>query len=275
MKYTIGITTFNDVNNVTKCIHSIVPFLTDDYECLIIDDGSESSIQNQIKQIAQLHPSIRVMLSSHNKGLVRQCNTLLEASQGEYILILNNDIVWQKNVVDHMLSFFNGKVGIGGMCGIQLTSQFDSIHIHNNQIQSPIYVDAVAGYCMMIHRSVIQTGIRFDNSIRFMIHEDVDFCLQAKLKSISSVMIPQIPLQHIGHQSLHLYKTSFDALFYSNWMYMIQKWSNKLAFNNLQSVQNKLSEELKQRITLQKSREVETSSFYDVILPNQQENSSA
>jgi len=270
MKYTIGITTFNDVDNVTKCIHSIIPFLTKDYECLVIDDGSESSIQNQVKQITQLHPSIRVLLSPHNKGLVEQCNNLLEASQGDCILILNNDVIWKKNVVEHMRPYLNRKIGIGGMCGIQLTSQFDSIHIHNNQIQSSLYVDAVAGYCMMIHRSVIQTGIRFDNSIRFMIHEDVDFCLQAKLKNIGSVMIPKIPLRHIGHQSLHLYKASFDALFYSNWKYVVQKWSNKLAFNNLQLVQQKLNQELKERVDLQKSRKVETSSFYDVILPSQQ-----
>lgn len=266
MKYSIIICTFKNVEYTRICLDSLIPYLTKDIECIVIDDGSNNEMGNILMEYQKKHPSIQAHIHSDNTGPIQRRNEGLAYATGDYILFMDNDTVWTGNVVEvlqsHMAKLPN--CGIVGMCGILMPSIHSSIHIHQTKLANPIEVHAVPSYCMLVKRDLVVQGLRFDSQMKFIQHEDVDYCLQASQMGVTIYAVPNIPLTHTEHGSLAYYSTEFTYRFEFNWKYLVTKWQGKISTMNNSFVNLQLKALLKNGMHITKTKEIPYGIFYDI-----------
>lgn len=83
------------------CLDALLAQTYPNIEVIIVDNASEDGSQDYIKQH---YPDVRLIELSENRGFTGACNVGLEAAEGDYLALLNNDTEvhpdWAAAVVD-------------------------------------------------------------------------------------------------------------------------------------------------------------------------------
>ncbi len=80
---------YNAAKYITEAIQSVLDQTFEDFELLIVNDGSTDET---VEMISKFHdPRIRLLHNDRNRGLVYTRNVLLKEARGEYIAILDSD----------------------------------------------------------------------------------------------------------------------------------------------------------------------------------------
>jgi glycosyltransferase involved in cell wall biosynthesis len=88
-KVTVFMAAYNAANYITEAIQSVLNQTFDDFELLIVNDGSTDETVEIINKFQD--PRIRLIHNDRNRGLVYTRNVLLTEARGEYIAILDSD----------------------------------------------------------------------------------------------------------------------------------------------------------------------------------------
>lgn len=84
----IVIPTFNGVALLRRCLQTVERYRPADSEVIVVDDGSTDSTSDQVR----LHfPTVRLVRLAGNSGFCRAANAGLEAANGRFVELLNND----------------------------------------------------------------------------------------------------------------------------------------------------------------------------------------
>lgn len=102
-RFTVCIPTYNRSSLVQRAIHSVLTQDFDDFELLVIDDGSTDDTKKEIEKITDLR--LRY-ISKDNGGKHTALNCGFQEAKGEYFIILDSDDFF----VPHCLSFLNQKI---------------------------------------------------------------------------------------------------------------------------------------------------------------------
>ena len=83
----------NTAQYLAECIGSILSPRMTDFELLLIDDGSTDGESGaSCDRYAAAHPERSRAIHKPNGGVGEARNVGIEAAQGEYLLMLNNDV---------------------------------------------------------------------------------------------------------------------------------------------------------------------------------------
>ncbi len=80
---------YNRAALVGRCIESVLRQPVDDWELILVDDGSTDDSVSVMRSYAD--PRIRVIVSDANRGIGPSRNTGIDASTGEWIICLDSD----------------------------------------------------------------------------------------------------------------------------------------------------------------------------------------
>lgn len=72
-------------------------------EVIVVDDGSEDNSVNVIKKF----PKVKLLINSKNVGFSQTVDKGVEEARGELILLLNTDVLPQKDFLEPLLTHFN------------------------------------------------------------------------------------------------------------------------------------------------------------------------
>lgn len=207
------------VNELTKCINSILQSSYKNYEIIIVENNSQEKSIFEYYDKLKRYDNIKIV--KYDKKLFNYSkinNFGRKFAKGEYILLLNNDVeVITKNWLEEMLGIceqsnvgivgakllYNDNsvqhagvvIGVGGVAG----------HIHKNIKDSdPGYFSraniinnfsAVTAACMLIKASIYDevNGLDEDFQVAF---NDVDFCMKVREKGYLVVYTPFATLYH-------------------------------------------------------------------------------
>lgn len=108
MKLSIVTTMYNSAEYLPKCVDSLLnqDLLEDDYEIILVNDGSPDNSLELANQYASRHKNIKV-LSHANKGLAGARNTGLEAATGEYLCFVDPDDYVRANIYGKLLGMMD------------------------------------------------------------------------------------------------------------------------------------------------------------------------
>ncbi len=116
MKLSFIIPVYNVASYLRKCVDSLLAQDYDDYEIILVDDGStdgcadicdeyvKSPITNDQSQITNYKSPIIRVLHRKNGGLSAARNTGIKMAQGEYLCFVDSDDYWQPSVLGGLMA---------------------------------------------------------------------------------------------------------------------------------------------------------------------------
>jgi glycosyltransferase involved in cell wall biosynthesis len=91
MKLSIVVAAYNVAPYITRCLDSLAEQTIEDYEILVINDGSTDGTPELVKACAARYPHIVLIDKKENEGLSEARNTGLAAATGTYVAFVDGD----------------------------------------------------------------------------------------------------------------------------------------------------------------------------------------
>ena len=102
----VVIPNYNGEKFLKDCLESLKRQTFEDMEVIMVDNGSTD---NSVGTAKELYPEIRVVELGSNTGFAFAVNRGIEAAEGEYVLLLNNDTIVFPNFVKNQYKMIKGK----------------------------------------------------------------------------------------------------------------------------------------------------------------------
>ena len=238
----IVILTFNQLEYTKKCVESIRKYTPEHHEIIFVDNGSKDGTVKWLKQLVKEDDNYRLIENSKNLGFSKGCNQGIEASGGQYILLLNNDVVvtegWLSGMIECLES--SPETGIIGpmtnnISGIQkdIFADYQSVdHLdvyakgfRERNRHRRIPVRRVVGFCMLFRRELVGKIGMLDESFGSGNFEDDDFCLRAALEGYENYIAGGVFIHHYGNRTFLGNRIDYYAAMAKNRKLFAKKWN--------------------------------------------------
>lgn len=239
----IIILTFNQIEYTKGCIESIKRYTPKPYEIIFVDNGSKDGTVEWLRRIVRETPDYRLIENKENQGFAGGNNQGMAEARGEYIVLMNNDVVVTPGWLDRMIAVAerNPKIGMVGpmsnyVSGPQRVSQvgYDTTTLTGlNQFAqdysqrrmgrvNPFW--RVVGFCMLIKRSVVEKIGGLDERYGLGNFEDDDFSLRARLAGFEPWIAGDCFVHHFGSRTFSGSGIDYQESLKRNWEIFKKKW---------------------------------------------------
>lgn len=86
--------TYNGEKFISRSIHSVLNQSFNDWELIVIDDGSKDDILKKVWEFSSKDGRIRCLKNENNLGIQKSLNRGLKEARGKYIARIDDDDVW-------------------------------------------------------------------------------------------------------------------------------------------------------------------------------------
>ena len=242
---------YNHLQHTQEMLDSLIQSLPEwlDYEIILVDDASTDSTREWLYNLNS--PRIRFLINQDNQGYARTNNRGIAEAKGEYLGLLNNDLLFELGWFEPMFEILTNSLLNTGLVGniqykiadqtidhtgvqLNLCGQFEHIHdISENKAYQKI--SWVTGACIFIRRGFFQALNGFDTNYLNGC-EDIDLCFKVQQTKKSIFISYKSCIQH--HVSLSRGKVSLQnernsQILFKRWrreikQILAQQWTQKL-----------------------------------------------
>ncbi len=111
MILSIIILNYQTKNLVKQCLKNIVNLnLSLAHEIIVVDNNSQDGLK---EMLAENFPSIKFIQTGENRGMGAGNNAGIKVAQGQYVLILNPDVVVLPGAIENLIQFIDTREKIG------------------------------------------------------------------------------------------------------------------------------------------------------------------
>ena len=111
-KLSVVIPVYNVENYLRKCIDSVLYENLEDYEIVIVNDGSTDSSPEICREYALRYPGLIRLISTPNGGLGAARNVGIGQAKGEFLLFLDSDDTLSENALPEIMEALQEDVDI-------------------------------------------------------------------------------------------------------------------------------------------------------------------
>ncbi len=102
-KVSVIMPVYNRERYLPQAIESVLNQTYQDFELIIVDDGSADAACSIIREYAQKDQRIRCAFHEKNRGVSAARNTALSMAQGEWIAVIDSDDAWHPERLEKLL----------------------------------------------------------------------------------------------------------------------------------------------------------------------------
>ncbi len=217
----IVIVNWNGADCLPACLESVRKQTWTDYESVLIDNAStDGSLATAEKNF----PDLKIIRNRENLGFARAANQGIEQGRGEFVFLLNPDVVLEPDYLERLMERALKNETLGALGGKLLrpikdgitTSMIDSAGLTllaqkrrpwdrgSDQPDAGQYDDAedvmgINGAAVLYRRAMLEDvkldGEYFDVGF-FIYFEDVDLALRALLRGWKNFYVPRARARH-------------------------------------------------------------------------------
>lgn len=234
----IIILTHNGLKFTKECIRSIFQYTKEDFELVIVDNGSTDGTIEFLKTL----PKAKLIINKNNNGFAGGCNQGISVAEGEQLLLLNNDTVVTKDWLGKLLSCYKQHSDeglVGPRSNFVISHQAVSKIPYQNMDEMQEFaadwskkhdkqhyeVDHLSGLCMLFNRTLINEIGWFDERFYPGYYEDTDFCLRARVKEKKLLVANDVFIHHHGSSSFKIDRRSRNLHIKNNEKEFFEKWN--------------------------------------------------
>ena len=241
-RVSIIIVTYNNLALTRLCLESVLRNTEHpNFEIIIVDNLSKDGTPDYLRQLAELEPSVKVILNDQNFGFAKANNQGIELATGETIVLLNNDTVvppgWLSRLLRHLNDPQVGMVGpvtnfVGNEARIEVPystwqEMENFAHEHtwaNDLLVSDIHM--LAMFCVAMRREVFNQVGTLDERFGVGMFEDDDYSVRVKQAGFRLICAADVFVHHFGQAAFgKLIKSGdYDRIFEENQRQYEAKW---------------------------------------------------
>lgn len=236
----IVIPTYNQNQMLDECINSIRRH-TDDYEIIIVDNGSVPAYETE--HLADVN--LTLIRNEENQGFPKAINQGIRASKGEVIVLLNNDCIVTPYWSSRLLEGLKTCDIVGPLTNYCSGLQMVLTPVYNNEEElDKVSLDwtsmcpgkihktnYIIGFCMMFKKSLFDSIGEFDESLWPCSGEEIDFCFRAKEKGFNVGICCDVYIHHHGSQTFKWMQRegiiNYRTVCERNDKYLHNRWEDK------------------------------------------------
>ena len=195
----------NALDDVKRCLESIMCNTYPPYHLIIVDDGSGQETKDYLEKFIVGQPAMLIR-NNEATGYTKAANTGMRASKGDFVVLLNSDTIVPTRWLDRLIQCANSSEQIGMVGPLSNTASWQSVPLIMNAsgdwADNPLatgwsvndYANEVArvspriyprvgflnGFCLLIKRKLINDIGLFDQETFARGYgEENDYCLRA------------------------------------------------------------------------------------------------
>lgn len=218
----------NALEDVRKCLESLVINTTPPYRILLVDDGSDEATKAFLEKFQSENQSfVSLFRSDKPTGYTFAANRGIKASTAPFVVLINSDTIVTSQWLDRMLSCMKSEMGIGVVGPLSNTASWQSVpYIEDNgdwalnPLPEGISIDQMGrivaessgrlyphmpflnGFCLLINRELINDIGYFDEqNFGPGYGEEDDFILRARKSNWKTVLADDVYIYHAQSRS--------------------------------------------------------------------------
>ncbi|MBU1117751.1 glycosyltransferase, partial [Patescibacteria group bacterium] len=214
-------------------------------EVIVVDNASKPETVKMLKKYKN-HPEIKLILNKENYGFAKGNNIGTRLATGEYIILLNNDILaipgWIERLTFHASTNKNiGLVGpVTNSIGNEAKIDIEYDHTNTRQMErriskytsrhwgETIELNNLAAFCWVCPKHVYQEIGELDDRFGRGMFEDDDYCYRVKKAGYKILCAEDAFTHHFGGASFNKIITDeYKKLFEDNKLKFENKWQIK------------------------------------------------
>jgi N-acetylglucosaminyl-diphospho-decaprenol L-rhamnosyltransferase len=242
MKVGIVIPVFNQLDYTRNCLKSLGETIKPDVCITLINNGSSDGTADYLAAC----PRLTAINNPQNLGCAAAWNQGVKATAGDWIVILNNDVLLTLGWLEGLLEFATEK-GLDivspaireGELNYDLEAYSREFINHTAQAIRP---GVANGICFMAHRRVFDKTGLFDENFRIGQFEDTDFFRRARLAGFKLGTTGRSFIHHFGSITQNSIRAAKTARPYEaeNRAYFRKKWKLNWFARTAERYKNKL-----------------------------------
>jgi N-acetylglucosaminyl-diphospho-decaprenol L-rhamnosyltransferase len=215
---------YNTRELTVQCLAAFAPELIESgWQIIVVDNASDDG---SIEAVQKNFPLIEIVRSERNLGFAGGNNLGLRHANGEFVFLINSDVIASTGTLQEMLKVMQAESSIGAMSAGLLTTTgepqdfafggdpnliyllqrgaraiFAHKPMHDWSINQAIGVDWVSGACLCVRQAAIQRAGLLDECFQ-LYFEDNDWCLRIRQAGWRIVYDPRFKVTHLGGASL-------------------------------------------------------------------------
>lgn len=264
----IIILNYNKYNYTLECLESLKNQTYQKFEVILVDNGSKNNLFMEFKrEIKKFEDMLKIKLIRNNINLlfVAGTNKAIKMSNGEFICLLNYDVILSPDFIEKMVNFlethpeagmitpkikiykdqcilWNTGAFVNFRSGIVIGNrgylEYDPYNLKYNEIES---IGFAPGTAVFINKRVIEE-IGLMDEIFLMYHEDPDWNIRAQNKGFKSYYVPTTIVYHNVPRKINKTRMMFNHHFFTRNSQILVwkhgKFSDILIFYYIFSVMN-------------------------------------
>jgi hypothetical protein len=207
----IVILNFNGQDMLRECLQSVLKTDYPNYEVIVVDNGSTDWSCNMVERE---FPQAHLVKNSKNHGYSEGNNKGIMHSKGEFIALLNNDVVvcpsWLSKLMNEAVKdiycFYQPKILFTGSRIINSAGNVIQIfgfayprgisELDTGQYEKKCTISYASGACVLVSKFLCQKVGLLDGDPVFTFYEDVNWGWRALLLGYKSIYVPSAVVYH-------------------------------------------------------------------------------
>lgn len=199
MKFSVVVPVYNKAEYTQKCIDHLLRDRQDDWEIIVLNNASTDHTREMLDgygdQIIAIH-------NDDNLGCAGAWNQGIEMSQGDWVVVLNNDTLlpqsWltklERVALEQGLDIVSPAIR-EGIDDYDLDAYAESL---TETLQSALRMGRPNGICFMVKKQVFQEHGVFDLNFKIGQYEDADFFRRCRLRKVPMAQSGAAMIHHYG-----------------------------------------------------------------------------
>jgi GT2 family glycosyltransferase len=218
------VVSYNGADHLRRCIESLLCDPTPSREIVVVDNASTDGSPELLERVQRDHPEIRVVRNAENVGYAGAVNGVLASCRGEYIGVLNMDVVAESGWLQPLLDFLDRHEAAGAAGpmlalsdGQTVNALGQNVHVtalgFNRSLGQPRRsagdqaerVSGIQGAAFVVRRSILEQTDGMD-ATGFLYHEDVNLSWLLQMMGLELYCVPTSVVRHDYFLSMHAEK---------------------------------------------------------------------
>lgn len=258
MKLSIVVVNYNQCDLLKLALNSLVKAGNNiDFEVVIVDNAS---VDNSVEMLNAEYPNFRVISNNVNEGVAKAANKGIQIARGEYILVVNPDVISGKETLEKVIGYMDEHQEVSGLAVRMLGPQGSFLPESNRGLTAPwaaffkltglakhfpksrltnrnhkewvqefqtSEIDILNGAFMLVRRNVFQEIGLFDERF-FKYGYDIDFSYRMRLAGFRNFYFPKTYIINFKSQYTFKFSWQFIKHFYGAMFIFASKYLFKL-----------------------------------------------